>query len=177
MKKLVAIILFTFVIVPVSFGFVGKKTSPAKFAVTSIIYFHLATEDIADVDTDFVGCKLVTRTTLAQVAQDTCRIPSGVQLRFLQFGVHIPIVDLAISPCDLYVAVDGVNVTATKITMGGTDLDEVGEFKVVTLATPAWYPSGSEYTFKVDTSDGGCADGSADLKRVTMWTKIETELE
>lgn len=177
MRRVAILVLLIFIVFPISLGFVGKKTSPAKFAVTSIIYFHLATENIADVDTDFVGCRLVNRPDLAQVAQDTCRIPSGVQLRFLQFGVHIPIRDLAISPCDLYVAVDGVNVTATKITMGGADLDEVGEFKVVTLATPAWYPSGSEYTFKVDTSDGGCADGSADLKRVTMWTKIETELE
>ncbi len=167
------------IILPICLGITVKKTELSGTAVTSIIYFHLNTEDIADTDNDFVGCRGPGTTVLAQVQSDICKIPAGVQKRILQFGAYIPVIEggTAIAECDVSIAADGADIAATTISLGGSDMDEEGESVVNVLASPAWYPSGTELTFTVADNSDACEDGIADLARVTLWAQIETELE
>ena len=174
MRRCILIFLFLVFLT----GFSIKKFPMDAEASTSMRLFRITQADIADTDADYgAGCRATESSAIAQVVEDKCEIPAGTKTKFIGLGACIA-VDTSISTCYLTLAVNGTDISSSRIELGNAGMNDVGECTYSPITSPIFYASGSNYQINVDpVTDGDCTDGSADLQILTVFIKMETRDE
>jgi hypothetical protein len=122
------------------------------------------------------GCKNTGSKDFTTDTDDYCKVPAGMQIRFINTDVGIPVVDVALDNCRVCIAKDGVIVADTCVEIGSDAMNEAGEYTPVAPA-PDWYGEGTEYGFAVfDTVGEGDCNAGDDLRRLSVILRMESRI-
>lgn len=144
-----------------------------SLSLESSTYTTIQDENISAVGAHF-GCKYSTGFKFESGDEDVCNVAPGAEVTIHSIGVQIPILDNDMSNCRVCLSMEDVVQTETCVATGGSDLDEVGEFLVLTIPTPTPYAEGTETKVVViDSEAGGTCDTTSDIKSLMYSVRRE----
>ncbi len=165
--------------VPTQFTVVGYWEPPrskGNYSKTASLHFSINAENLTK--GDYGGCNKDRISALDSAASQLCAVPAGTKLIPISLGIGVNLVT-SLSECRVCLEKNLVTLTSSCIDIGGADMNELGEYKLVDLRGLDAFTDTDKYGFEVIDSSGGgtCEDGVSDMQRVSAEFIFRTELE